>query len=68
MYCLKCRRVTDTENITTATSINGRLIRRGQCITFGKTMTQFVKKGAAGVSFLNIFVNSLPFRNGFART
>ena len=36
MYCLKCRRVTETENITTATSKNGRLVRRGQCITCGK--------------------------------
>ena len=28
MYCLKCRRVTETENITTTTSKNGRLIRQ----------------------------------------
>ena len=31
------------------------------CITCGKTKTQFVKKGAAGGSFLNTFVNNLPF-------
>ena len=36
MYCLKCRRVTETENNTTATSKNGRLMRRDQCITCGK--------------------------------
>ena len=36
MYCLKCRRVTETENIATATSKNGRLMRRGQCVTFRK--------------------------------
>ena len=29
MYSLKCRRVTETENITTVTSKNGRLMRRG---------------------------------------
>ena len=29
MYCLKCRRVTETENIATATSRNGRLMRLG---------------------------------------
>ena len=62
MYCLKCRRVTDTENNATAASKNGRLLRRGQCITCGKTKTQFVKKGAAGGSFLNTFVNNLPFQ------
>ena len=62
MYCLKCRRAAENENITTATSKNGRLMRRGQCITCGKTKTQFVKKGAAGGSFLNTFVNKLPFK------
>ena len=33
----------------------------GQCVTCAKTKTQFVKKGAAGRSFLNTFVNNLPF-------
>ena len=61
MYCLKCRRVTETENITIATSKNGRLMRRDQCIACGKTKTQFVKKGAAGGSFLNTLVNNLHF-------
>ena len=61
MYCLKCRRVTETENITTAASKNGRLMRRGQCITCVKTKTQFIKNGAAGGSFLNTLVNNLPF-------
>ena len=40
MYCLKCRRVTEIENIATATFRNGGLMRRGQCITCGKTETQ----------------------------
>ena len=44
MHCVKCRRVTETENINIATSKNGRLMRRGQCFTCGKTNTQFVKK------------------------
>ena len=35
-------------------------MRRGQCIICGKTKTQFVKKGAAGGSFLNTLVNKLP--------
>ena len=38
MYCLYCRRLTETENITTATSRNGRLMRREQCITCGKKL------------------------------
>ena len=40
---------------------NGRLKRRGQCITCGKTKNQFVKKEVAGGSFLSILVNKLPF-------
>ena len=44
MYCVKCQRVTETENITTTTtSKNGRQMRCGQCITCGKTKTQCVK-------------------------
>ena len=39
MYCLKCRRVTETENVTTATSKNGRLMHH-----LRKTKTQFRKK------------------------
>ena len=61
MNCLKCRRVTETENIATAMSRNGRLMRRGQCVIYGKTKCQFVKKGTAGGSFLNSLVNKLPF-------
>ena len=61
MYYLKCRRVTETENITTATSKNGKLMRRGQCITCGKTKTQFIKRDVTGRSFLNTLVNKLPF-------
>ena len=61
MYCLKCRRVTETENIANSRFKNGRLMRRGQCITCGKTNTQFTKRDAIGGSFLNSLVNKLPF-------
>ena len=61
MHCLKCRRVAETENISTAWSKNGKLMRGGQCITCGKNNTQFVKKGVAVGSFLNTLVNNLPF-------
>ena len=58
MYCVKCRRVTETENITISTSKNGRLMRCGQCITCGN---QFIKSDATSESFLNTLVNKLPF-------
>ena len=61
MYCLKCRRVIQTENITTSTSKIDILTRRGQYITCGKTKTQFVKRLAGVGNFLIIFVNKLPF-------
>ena len=61
MYCLKCRRVTETENITTVTSKNGRLMGHGQCVTCGTFKCKFVKKEVAGGSFLNSLVNKLPF-------
>ena len=61
MYCLKCRRVTENENIANTMSKNGRLMRRGQCVLCGKTKCQFVKKGTAGGSFLNSLVNKLSF-------
>ena len=65
MYCSKCRRITGTEDITTAASKNGRPMRRSQCIACGKTKIQFVKRGAAGGSFLNTLVNKLPFEMHF---
>ena len=61
MYCSKCRCVTETKNIATVTSKIGRLKRPGQCVTFEKTKTQFIKRDATGGSFLNSLVNKLPF-------
>ena len=61
MYCLKCRRVTETENIANTMSKNDRLMRRDQCAICGKTKYQFVKKGTAGGILLNSLVNKLPF-------
>ena len=52
MYCVKCRRVRENENITIATSKNDRLLNRGQCVTCGKTKTQFIKIDASGGSVL----------------
>ena len=61
MYCLKCRRITETKNITTAVSKNSTLMRRGQCVACGKIKTQFIKNGTSGGSFLNFLVNKLHF-------
>ena len=44
MYCLKCRRVTKTEDIATATSKNGRLMRRGHPSHVEKLRLNLLKK------------------------
>ena len=61
MYCLKSPRVTETENITTATSKNCRLLKDGQCVTCVKTKIHFIKRDATGGSCLNTLVSKLPF-------
>ena len=61
MYCLKCRRVRETENIATATPKKGQSNEAWSMHHMRKTKTQFVKKVVAGGSFLNTLVNKLPF-------
>ena len=68
MYCVKCRRVTATENVTTATLKNCRLMRSGQGIKCGKTKTQFVRKKELLVEVFLILCEQTPFRNVFTRT
>ena len=43
MYCLKCRKITDTVSKQNVISKNGRPMLRGLCSVCGKTKTQFVK-------------------------
>ena len=51
MYCLKCRRKSETENITTAVSKNSRLMRRGQCVAWEKLRLNLLKKELLGKVF-----------------
>ena len=55
MYCLKCRCVTGTRNIATATSKNGRLLRRGQCLTCRKLRLNSSKEMLPAEAFLIIW-------------
>ena len=59
MYCVKCRRLTETKNVTT--SKNKRLMKRGQCGICGRIKTQIIKSDATGRSFLNTTINKFPF-------
>ena len=60
MYCVKCRKTTDTSNMEFAVSKNGRNMKRGKCVICGTTKTQFIKAQKGG-SLLNKAINNLPF-------
>ena len=62
MYCLQCVRVTETENITTATSKKWQTNEARPMHHMWKTKTQFIKRDVTGGSFLNTLVNKLPFK------
>ena len=61
MYCVKCKRISETNNIQNVVSKNGRPMLRGVCAICGKTKTQFVKKSSGGdlVSSLNSITSSI---------
>ena len=59
MYCVKCKKVSDTSNELVIETKNNRRMKRGTCVVCGKTKTQFVKFTKGG-SVLNKFINNLP--------
>ena len=60
MYCVKCKKATDTSNVQFAVRKNGRNMKRGTCVMCGTTKTQFIKAPKGG-SLLNKAINNLPF-------
>ena len=58
MYCVKCKKATDTSNVQFAVSKNGRNMKRGTCVICGTTKTQFIKAQEGG-SLLNKAINNL---------
>ena len=59
MYCVKCKKKTETTNEKLVTTSNNRTMKRGSCVQCGTTKTQFVKSSKGG-SILNKMINSLP--------
>ena len=59
MYCLKCKKHTDTTNEQFTTSKNNRHMKRGVCVICGTNKTQFIKAPKGG-SLLNKVINNLP--------
>ena len=60
MYCVKCKKITDTSNVQNTVSKNRRNMKRGTCVICGTTKTQFIKAQEGG-SLLNKAINNLPF-------
>ena len=59
MYCVKCRKHTDTINVAKFTAKNGRLMQRGTCSVCGKAKTGFIK---SGTGLFNTLVSKLPIK------
>ena len=59
MYCIKCKKATDTSNIQYA--VSGRNMKRETWVICGTTKTQFIKAQKGG-SLLNEALNKLPFK------
>ena len=60
MYCVKCKKATDTSYVQFAVSKNGRNMKRGTCVICETTKTQFIKAQKGGL-LLNKAINYLPF-------
>ena len=48
MYCVKCKKQTDTTNEHFTTTENKRNMKRGKCVICGTTKTQFIKYQKVG--------------------
>ena len=62
MYCVKCKKHTETRDVQNVVTNNGRSMLRGVCVVCGKTKTQFVKgakKGGDLVSSLNAATSNI---------
>ena len=58
MYCIRCKKITDTSAIQFVISKN---MKRRTCSICGITKTQFVKQDVTGKGFMNGLINKLPF-------
>ena len=61
MYCVKCKKITETDREMRTTTKNNRNMKRGRCVVCGSTKTQFIKGVPTGGNILNNIINKLPF-------
>jgi protein-arginine kinase activator protein McsA len=60
MYCVKCKKKTETLDITKVTTKNNRSMIKGVCSVCGKNKASFVTSRSGEGFSLNSFVNNLP--------
>ena len=58
MYCVRCKKRTDTNNEKITTTKNKRYMKRGICNVCGTSKTQLIKAPKGG-SILNKVINNL---------
>ena len=56
IYCVKCRKKTDTSDSYETISKNNKKMVKGNCVICGKNKTQFIGSG-----IVNKTINNLPF-------
>src|SRR5271156_3519938 len=61
LYCVKCKKKTETTSITRVVSKNNRSMLKGICTICGKNKASFVSSKSGGGFNLNNLVNNLPF-------
>ena len=54
MYCVKCKKRTDTTHEQITTTKNNRHMKRGVCVMCGTTKTQFIKSPKGGSLLINL--------------
>ena len=52
MFCVKCKKATDTSDLQFVASRNGRNMKRGTCVMCGTTKMQFIKAQDGQMRFL----------------
>ena len=59
IYCVKCRRFTETRDLQQITNKNNRQMLQGICVVCGTKNSKFIS--ASGKGLINDTINSLPF-------
>ena len=64
MYCVICKKSTESNDVINAISKNGRPMLRGKCAICGSTKTQFIKMNGTiqtGGDLVNSFNSVIPW-------